>query len=141
MKRRGIPLPYHTAMDECKRILVIEDDQVLRELLADWLLAAGFRVATAADGAAGIAQALALRPALVVTDIRMPGANGGTVIRQIARAYPGMPIIAVSAHFRSDQGLAPDDAMALGAARTLAKPFSRKDMVAAVVELAGPPLG
>ena len=126
-------------MDEAKRILVIEDDPILRDLLAEWLLAAGFCVAVAADGGSGIAEALARRPALVVTDIHMPGTGGAAVISEVGRVYPGLPVIAISAHFRSDHGLAPEEALALGAARTLAKPFKRKDMLGAVIELLGPP--
>lgn len=124
---------------EGKRILVIEDDPILRDLLAEWLLAAGYLVAVAAEGASGIADARDHRPALVVTDIHMPGTNGTAVIAEVGRMYPGLPVIAISAHFRSNQGLTPDEAIALGAARTLAKPFKRQEMVGAVLELAGPP--
>jgi CheY-like chemotaxis protein len=114
-------------MNEGKRILVIEDDPILRDLLAEWLLAAGYRVGVAAEGASGIADARAHPP------------GGATVIAEVRRMYPEIPVIAISAHFRSDLGLAPEDALALGAARTLAKPFKRKEMVGAVLELAGPP--
>jgi CheY-like chemotaxis protein len=126
-------------MDEPKRILVIEDDAILRDLLADWLLAAGYRVGVAAEGAAGIADARAHRPALVVTDIHMPGTGGAAVIAEVGRICPGVPVIAISAHFRSGHGLTPQQAVALGAARTLAKPFKRAEMVGAVAELVGPP--
>jgi two-component system response regulator FlrC len=126
-------------MNEGKRILVIEDDPILRDLLAEWLLAAGYHVGVAAEGASGIADAKAHRPALVVTDIRMPGTGGAAVISEVGRIYPGMPVIAISGHFRSDNGLTPEEAVALGAARTLAKPFKRKEMVGAVMELVGPP--
>jgi CheY-like chemotaxis protein len=126
-------------MEEAKRILVIEDDPILRDLLADWLLAAGYRVGLAAEGRAGLADARAHRPALVVTDMHMPGIGGAVVIAEVGRIYPGLPVIAISAHFRSIHALTPEDAMALGAARALAKPFKRKDMVGAVIELAGPP--
>ncbi len=126
-------------MDEGKRILVIEDDPILRDLLAEWLLAAGYGVGVACDGAVGIADAQSHRPALVVTDIHMPGVGGATVISEVGRMYPGIPVIAISGHFRSDQGLTPAQALALGAVRTLAKPFTRKEMLGAVTALAGPP--
>jgi two-component system capsular synthesis sensor histidine kinase RcsC len=126
-------------MNEGKRILVIEDDPILRDLVAEWLLAAGYLVGVAPEGASGIAEARAERPALVVTDIHMPGTDGVAVIAEVGRMYPGLPVIAISAHFRSDQGLTPEEALALGAARALAKPFRRKEMVDAVRELAGPP--
>ena len=126
-------------MSEAKRILVIEDDAVLRDLLGDWLLAAGYRVALAPDGRAGLADAAAQCPALVVTDINMPGISGAAVIAEIRRMHPDTPIIAISAHFRSDHGFTADAATALGAKRAIAKPFRRTDMVGAVMELAGPP--
>jgi len=126
-------------MEETKRVLVIEDDPILRELLAEWLLAAGYGVGVAAEGGAGLADARAHRPALVVTDIHMPGTGGAAVISEVGRIYPGIPIIAISAHFRSNRWFTPEEAIALGAARALAKPFNRRDMVGAVVELIGPP--
>jgi CheY-like chemotaxis protein len=126
-------------MNEAKRILVIEDDAVLRDLLGDWLLAAGYRVALASEGRAGIDDACAHRPDLVVTDIHMPGTGGAAVISEVTRVYPGIPVIAISAHFRSGHGLTPEQAMELGAARAIAKPFRRGDIVGAVRELAGPP--
>jgi CheY-like chemotaxis protein len=127
-------------MNETKRILVIEDDPILRELLAEWLLAAGYRVGVAAEGEAGLADARAHRPALVVTDIHMPGIGGAAVISEVGRIYPGIPVIAISAHFRSNRWFTPEEAIALGAARALAKPFNRKDMVGAVAKLIGPPV-
>jgi CheY-like chemotaxis protein len=125
-------------MQEGKRILVIEDDPVLRELLAEWLIAAGYGVGVAAEGASGIADAKALRPALVVTDIHMPGTGGAAVIACVRRIYPQTPVIAISGHFRSAQGLTPEAAIELGAARSLAKPFKRRELVGAVIELIGP---
>jgi two-component system response regulator FlrC len=128
-------------MEQAKRILVIEDDPILRELVADWLQAAGYRVGVAAQGRDGIAQAEADPPALVVTDIHMPGISGAAVIAELTRLLPGMPVVAISGHFRSEHGLAPEQAMALGAARTLAKPFKRRDILGTVIELVGPPVG
>jgi len=126
-------------MDETRRVLVIEDDPILRELMADWLLAAGYRVAVAPEGESGIADARAIRPDLVVTDINMPGKGGEAVIVELGRIYPGLPIIAISAHFKCDRGLAPGQAVLLGAARTLTKPFRRMEMIGAVRDLVGAP--
>jgi CheY-like chemotaxis protein len=116
-------------------ILVIEDDPILRDLVSDWLLAAGYSVGTAGEGASGLSQARERRPALIVTDIHMPGIGGAAVILEVTRLYPGIPIIAISGHFRSGHGLSPAKACALGAARALAKPFRRGDMLGAVTEL------
>jgi CheY-like chemotaxis protein len=125
-------------MDKGKRVLVIEDDFILRDLMGEWLLAAGYPVSVAEDGAAGIADAQAQQPALIVTDMHMPGTSGAAVISEVGRICPGVPVIAISGHFRSHRGPTPEEAIALGAARTLAKPFKRKDMVGVVMELIGP---
>ena len=128
-------------MNEAQRILVIEDDPILRDLLADWLAAAGYRVGLAAEGRAGIADAQAHRPALIVTDMHMPGTGGAAVISEVGRIYPDIPVIAISGHFRSGFGLTPEEVIQHGASRAFAKPFKRKDMVSAVMELIGPPAG
>src|SRR5260221_607775 len=57
LKPRDQPCPDHTTMKEPRKILVIEDDAILRELLGDWLLVAGYRVALAAEGCAGVDEA------------------------------------------------------------------------------------
>src|SRR5258708_9000540 len=93
-KRRRRRRLHHTTMEEAKRILVIEDDPILRDLVAEWLLAAGYRVGTAPDGTAGIADARERRPALVATDMCMPGAGGAAPIYEVTRLFPGLPAIA-----------------------------------------------
>ena len=66
-----------------KRILVIEDDDVLRELMRMTLEQNGYEVATAEDGVRGYDAALFMRPDLIVTDIQMPGADGIHVVRRV----------------------------------------------------------
>jgi CheY-like chemotaxis protein len=120
-------------------ILVIEDDSIMREALADWLKAAGYGVHTAADGSAGLAAVKVAPPALVVTDVHMPRTNGATVISELKRHYPQVVVIAISGLFNSGHGLDADAAIALGAARALAKPFKRADLLHALAELLAPP--
>ena len=120
-------------------ILVIEDDAIMREALAEWLLAAGYSVSKAADGSAGLAAVRLAAPALVITDIHMPGKHGAAVIAELKQQYPDVPVIAISGLFNSGQGVDADAAIALGAARALAKPFKRGDLLRAVAELLGSP--
>jgi CheY-like chemotaxis protein len=120
-------------------ILVIEDDLIMREALADWLEAAGYAVRTAADGSAGLAAVKAAPPALVITDIRMPGIKGATVIAEVKRHYPQVVVIAISGLFNSGHGLDAQAAIALGAARALTKPFKRAELMRALTELLGHP--
>jgi CheY-like chemotaxis protein len=114
-------------MNTTPGVLVIEDDAIMREALADWLEAAGYGVRKAADGYAGLAAVRSAAPALVVTDIYMPGTSGATVIAEIRRRHPDIPVIAISGLFNSKHGIdAAEAAVALGAARALAKPFKRE---------------
>ena len=107
----------------------------MREALAEWLQAAGYNVRTAEDGAAGLASVNAAAPALVVTDLHMPGTGGAAVIGELRRHHPEIPIIAMSGLFESGFGMSADDVVVLGAARALAKPFKRRDLLAVVAEL------
>jgi CheY-like chemotaxis protein len=118
-------------------ILVIEDDPIMREALADWLQAAGYGVRTAADGSAGLAAATLAPPALVVTDIRMPGLNGAAIISELKQRHPQVAIIAISGLFTSGRGVDAEAAIALGAARALSKPFKRAELLRAMAELLG----
>jgi CheY-like chemotaxis protein len=118
-------------------ILVIEDDPIMREALTDWLQAAGYGVRTAADGNTGLAAVKLAIPAVVITDIQMPGTSGAAVISELKRDYPEVAIIAISGLFNSGHGLDAEAALALGAARALTKPFKRADLLCAVAELLG----
>ena len=122
-------------MSKIPDILVIEDDPIMREALSDWLRAAGYGVRTAADGSAGLADLKTAVPSLVVTDIHMPGSSGDAIISQLKRYHPQVAIIAISGMFNSGHGLDAGAALALGAARALAKPFKRAEFLRAVEEL------
>jgi CheY-like chemotaxis protein len=119
-------------------ILVIDDDAIMRDLIADWLEAAGYRVHKAIDCAAACA-ALERAPALVVSDMWMPGQCGAAAIAFLKQKSPGTRVIAVSGHFGSGQGCSEQDAVSAGAARALAKPVKRADLLGAVTALIGPP--
>jgi len=125
-------------MTTASDILVIEDDAIMREAVAEWLEAAGYRIRTAGNGIAGLAAVNVAVPALVVTDIHMPEASGVMVIAELKRHHPEIPILAISGLFESGYGINAATAVALGAARALAKPFNRGDLLAAVAELLGP---
>ncbi len=118
-------------------ILVIDDDAILRDLVTDWLEAAGYRVRQAGNCCAGVEELHRNRPALVVTDMFMPGPCAAEAIAELKREHPGLAIVAVSGHFNSGQGLTAEEALAAGADRALAKPVKRADLLRAVSELVG----
>ena len=70
-------------MSEAKRILVVEDDEVARELMRRTLARRGYEVTTAGDGVEAYELALSLRPDLIITDIHMPAADGAHLVRRV----------------------------------------------------------
>jgi DNA-binding NtrC family response regulator len=120
-------------------ILVIDDDAIMRDLMADWLEAAGYAVRKAGDCTSGVAELERGAPALVVSDMWMPGPCGASAIHAMRHRHPGLQVIAVSGHFNSGQGCSVQQALQAGAARALAKPVKRAELLRAVAELAGPP--
>ncbi len=123
-------------------ILVIDDDAIMRDLMADWLEAAGYRVRKATSCRAWLEQFLGRPPpALIVTDMFMPGPCGAEAIASLKRKHPGVGLIAVSGHFKSGEGISAEAALAAGADRALAKPIKRAELLRAVAELVGAPAG
>ena len=120
------------------QILVIDDDAIRRDLMTDWLEAAGYAVHKAMDCNAACA-ALERGPTLVVSDMWMPGPCGPAAIAFLKQNCPDTKLIAVSGHFGSGQGCSAQDALGAGAARALAKPVKRAELLGAVAELIGPP--
>lgn len=66
-----------------KKILLIENDDEMRELMRTTLERNGYEVATATDGISGYDMALFIRPDVIVSDIRLPGADGIHVVRRV----------------------------------------------------------
>jgi DNA-binding response OmpR family regulator len=111
-----------------RRVLVVEDEPKILEVVRDYLVDAGFSVTTASDGPAALDRARAVGPDLVVLDLGLPGLDGIEVARELQRRSP-VPIIMLTA--RGDEvdrvlGLE------LGADDYLVKPFSPRELVARV---------
>ena len=126
-------------MNDTSQILVIDDDRIMRDLMSDWLEAAGYSVHKATDCNAACAALESRAPALVVSDMWMPGPCGAAAIAFLKEKCPETRLIAVSGHFGSGQGCTPEDAVGAGAARALAKPVKRAELLSAVAELIGAP--
>ncbi|MEO5331635.1 MAG: response regulator [Magnetococcus sp. YQC-5] len=118
------------------RILIIEDDRQIREVLKQMLERAGYETDLAADGAEGL-RCFRVRPAdMVITDILMPGKDGLETIDELTRDDPDLPIIAISGGGPGEKAqFALEMAQTCGARRILAKPFSRKEILAMVHEV------
>jgi len=112
------------------RILVIEDDEAYRLLLAKVLIEAGYDVVEAADGNEGLKAAWSKSPNLVITDLVMPGKEGIETITELRRSLPSTSVIAMSGAGHASTYL--QLASKLGAHYALAKPFPRDALLAAV---------
>ena len=116
-------------------ILVVDDDALMRGLLAEWLREAGYRVRQAENGAKAL-QMLRSRPAsLLITDMDMPGRDGAQTLDEARRMLPGLAVIAISGGTRDGSQNWAATALKLGAAKAFAKPFERRDLLAAVEEV------
>ena len=78
------------------KILVIDDDAVIRDMLTEVLGDAGYAVEAAADGIEALRMIKAAPPDLIVTDIIMPEQDGVGVMLQLAKEHPDIKIIAIS---------------------------------------------
>lgn len=117
------------------RILVIDDDKKLREVMRRALEHAGHTVFEADNGEAGIRLYRDRGADLIVTDIFMPERDGLETILQLRRESPGVKIVAISGGDRTQRFDLRPDAEVLGASRTLMKPFDQAELVKIVREL------
>ncbi len=118
-------------------VLLVDDDPDLLKLIGLRLSAAGYRVRSAESGEAALSQIAISRPAVVVTDLRMPGIDGLQLFEQINAQHPTLPVIILTAH-----GTIPDAVAATqrGVFGFLTKPFDPQELlkkVAQAVALAG----
>ena len=106
------------------RILIVDDEEAIREMFRDVLETAGHQVLEAEDGKKGIAVQQTLGVDLVITDMIMPVQDGLETIRILRRDYPELPILAISGGGRTNDLSLLRKAVAEGAAATLVKPFA-----------------
>ncbi len=111
------------------RVLVVDDEPSARSGLEKLLRQEGFLVETASDGAAALEAHAERPPAVVVSDLRMPGIDGAELLRRLREKDPRLPVIMVTA--ASDVGSAVD-AMRAGAEDYLTKPVDFDALVLAI---------
>ncbi len=114
-----------------KKILIIEDEGDISELLRVNLEAAGFEVDVAADGESGLRKTASGMPAAVILDIRLPGINGWDVCRRLKAdaATCGIPVIFLSASASKENEKKSGE---LGGAAFVTKPFDPPEFVGLV---------
>lgn len=110
-------------------ILIVEDDQDLREALRDTLRLAGYETLDASDGRAALAVLEKRKVGLVVTDVQMHPMDGHALLREIKSAYPYVPVLLMTAYGMIDKAV---EAMRAGACTYLTKPFEPDSLLAEV---------
>ncbi|WP_348673267.1 sigma 54-interacting transcriptional regulator [uncultured Abyssibacter sp.] len=107
-------------------ILLVDDDDGLRRLLAMRLGSAGFEVQQSESAEAALASVRRERPSIVVTDLKMDGMDGMGLLEHLREHYPGLPVILLTAH-----GTIPDavEATQSGAYDFLTKPVDHAELI------------
>ena len=117
------------------RVLVIDDDADLRELIRDSLEGDGFEVTSAANGARGLEIQRAKPAQIVITDIFMPEKEGLETLIAMRNEFPLAKIIVMSGGGGTTKADYLSLARELGAAKSFSKPFELRALCAAVREL------
>ncbi|HID97321.1 MAG TPA: sigma-54-dependent Fis family transcriptional regulator, partial [Thermodesulfobacteriaceae bacterium] len=114
------------------KILVVDDDESLREFLEIFLANEGYLIRSAANGEGALELLAREDVSLVISDVRMPGIDGVALLKEIKTSYPDLPVILITAFASMDSAVA---AMKEGAWDYLTKPF-RLEEIRDVVEKA-----
>lgn len=121
-----------------RHILVVDDDENIRNLLRVMLEREGYEVSSAGDGKEAIRQFRRKLPDLIIMDIIMPEQEGLKTIFDLRRERPDIRIIAISGGGQYGLGDYLDAAAALGADQTFPKPFDRVALLDSIRRLLSP---
>ncbi len=103
-----------------QHVLIIDDDDAIRDMLALYLRGRGYEVSVAADGEAGLAQCRMERPDLILCDLCMPVQDGLTVLAEVSANFPELPVVIVSGNADTGDAI---QALRLGAWDYVTKPI------------------
>lgn len=116
-------------MNSTKQILVVDDEEIVRDLLTEVLAGLGFQVSTAEDGPSGLN--MFRKPDccydLVIVDMSMPGMNGPEVCREIRKARPSQKIIISTGNCSTDEEIA--ELKTCGVEHIISKPFNLGNLI------------
>ncbi|EXI92996.1 MAG: Response regulator PrrA [Candidatus Accumulibacter sp. BA-94] len=138
--------PVPPVDDERSTLLLVDDDEVFRRVLARALERRGFAVSVAASVSAALAKAPALAPEYAVVDLKMPGESGLVLIEKLLELDPNTRVVMLTGYASIATAV---EAIKLGAVHYLAKPCDADQVVAALnkssngdsaIAIAGSPL-
>ncbi len=113
-------------------ILLVEDDELVRDMLTQMLERASHQVITAANGEEAIEALKNSNPDIMITDIIMPKMSGITLISEVKNRHPKMEIIAISGGGRLDPTGYLDLSESLGASASFEKPVNKAALLMAI---------
>ncbi|MBC3481013.1 sigma-54 dependent transcriptional regulator [Pseudomonas sp. SWRI77] len=111
------------------KVLLVEDDRVLRQALGDTLEIGGFAYRAVGSAEEALEAVLSEAFSLVVSDVNMPGMDGHQLLAQLRRQQPQLPVLLMTAHAAVERAV---EAMRQGAADYLVKPFEPKALLCLV---------
>ena len=126
--------PNRPAVSSRPRILVVDDESSIRDLLAKTLALAEYDVDTAPDGRAALERLRMYSYDLLIADLKMPGIDGLTVIREAKRFKADLPVIIITGFSTESSAI---EAVNLGVAGYLTKPFRVPQVLAAAAKALG----
>jgi len=118
------------------RVLVVDDEASIRDLLSKTLALAEYDVDTAADASTALGRVRAAEYDLLIADLKMPGMDGLTLIRQVKRIRAELPVIIITGFSTESSAI---EAVNLGVAGYLRKPFRVPEVLAAAAKALGTP--
>jgi DNA-binding response OmpR family regulator len=120
------------------RVLVVDDDEVIRQLIAVNLTLEGFDVVTAVDGTDCLEKVVEAHPDVITLDVMMPRLDGWVTVTQLRRnpATAGIKVVLITARAQEDDK---SRGREIGVDAYLTKPFDPAEMIRVVRELAGVP--
>jgi excisionase family DNA binding protein len=118
------------------RILVVDDEASIRDLLAKTLALAEYDVDTASDAATALSRVRVSEYDLLIADLRMPGMDGLTLVRQVKGIRAELPVIIITGFSSETSAI---EAVNLGVAGYLRKPFRVPEVLAAAARALGVP--
>lgn len=111
------------------KILVVDDEEKIRETLRGVLSDEGYEVSDAADGRSALESLQAERPGLVILDVWLPEIDGITLLEEVKRIHADLPVIIICGHANIEAAVR---ATRLGAADFIEKPFSLDALLASI---------
>lgn len=130
----AVAAPAAAARHGRARILVVDDEASIRDLLSKTLALAEYEVDTAADASVALDRVRGAAYDLLIADLKMPGMDGLTLIRQVKRLRADLPVIIITGYSTESSAI---EAVNLGVAGYLTKPFRVPQVLAAAAKALG----